>query len=265
MKRFDRARAILAWSGTALAVGLPLAAAQLAAQVAEADARAPLQVGERLDYDVKFGALRVGNGSMEVRAVVDVRGRAAWHTVFSVRGGIPLYRVDDRMESWIDTSTFASLRTFKQSSEGKRRRTREIELYPERGVYVDAKQPDVERPSVGQPLDEGSFLFFLRTIRLVVGERYDFDRYFKPDRNPVTLEVVRRERITVPAGTFETIVVRPTIKTNGIFSQDGRAEVWLTDDDRHLVVQVKAKVAFGSLSMYLRRYEPGGVATVASR
>ena len=42
-----------------------------------------------------------------------------------------------------------------------------------------------------------SFLYFLRTIPLDVGETYTFDRYFRPDRNPVTIKVLRTERIRV--------------------------------------------------------------------
>jgi hypothetical protein len=211
-----------------------------------------LAVGEHLTYDVKFGALKVGTGAMRVTGIEDVRGRAAWHTAFTIKGGIPLYKVDDRMESWIDTATFSSLRFVQESHEGRRHRLRRYEMFPERGEYVEERAEPVNHPTVEQPLDEAAFLYFLRTVPLVVGERYDFNRYFKPDRNPITLQILRRERIEVPAGTFETIVVRPIIKSKGIFSENGQAEVWLTDDARHVVVQMKAKLAFGSISLHLR-------------
>ena len=213
-------------------------------------------VGERLAYDVRFGALKVGTGAMEVRGVDSVRGRDAWHTAFTIKGGIPLYKVDDRMESWIDTASFTSLRFVQETNEGRRHRTKRIELYPERGVYVEETATPVDKPTVEQPLDEAAFIYFLRRIPLVVGETYSYDRYFKPDRNPIRLEVLRRERIEVPAGTFETIVVRPIIKAKGIFSENGQAEVWLTDDDRHVMVQMKAKVSFGSLNLQLKSLGP---------
>ena len=44
------------------------------------------------------------------------------------------------------------------------------------------------------------------------------------------------ETITVPAGTFRTIVVQPVIQTRGLFSEGGRAEVYFTDDDRRLLI-----------------------------
>jgi hypothetical protein len=217
-----------------------------------ASSSATMAIGERLVYDVKFGAMRVGTGSMEVMGVDDVCGRDAWHTVFAIKGGVPLYRVDDRLESWIDTASFTSLRFVQETNEGRRHRTKRIELFPERGVYTEDGATPSDKPTVEQPLDEAAFLYFLRRVPLVVGESYSFDRYFKPDRNPIRLEILRRERIEVPAGMFETIVVRPIIKAKGIFSENGQAEVWLTDDARHAVVQMKAKLSFGSLTLQLR-------------
>jgi hypothetical protein len=212
-----------------------------------------LDVGERLEYDVKFGKLPVGRGSMEVRETTEVRGREAWHTVFSIRGGIPFFRVDDRLESWIDTRSFSSLRFAQQTNEGRYHRERHIELFPERATMLERGEDAQEETTVDRPLDEGALLYYLRTLPLKVGDRYSLDRYFRPDRNPVQLEVMRRERIEVPAGTFETIVIRPTIKSSGIFSEGGRAEIWLTDDERHLMVQMTARLSFGTLRLSLRQ------------
>src|SRR5512146_337499 len=53
----------------------------------------PFQAGERLQYNVHFGPLRVGQGIMEVMGIVPSRGRDAWHTRLRVKGGIPLARV----------------------------------------------------------------------------------------------------------------------------------------------------------------------------
>ena len=223
------------------------------APVTETSGRATtLMVGERLEYDVKFGKLRVGRGSMEVRETTDVRGREAWHTVLAIRGGIPFFRVDDRLESWIDTQRFTSLRVAQHTNEGRYHRERHVEFFPERTTMLESREGAQEEPTADEPLDEGALLYYLRTLPLNVGDRYSLDRYFRPDRNPVLLDVVRRERIEVPAGTFETIVIRPTVRSSGIFSENGQAEVWVTDDARHLMVRMTAKLPFGTLSLSLR-------------
>ena len=217
----------------------------------------PFGPGERMEYDVKFGALRVGNAHMEVVALDNVRGRPAWHTAFWVQGGNFLYRVNDVYESWMDAETLSSLRFVQELEEGGKDTERKFEIYPERSVFIQtSKKPAKEEPSVSQPLDDGSFLYFIRTIPLVVGQTYDFNRYFRPDRNPVRIRVLRKERVTVPAGTFDAIVVQPVIKTKGIFSENGHAEIWLTDDDRHIMLQLKSKLSFGSLNLYLKSYFP---------
>ena len=215
----------------------------------------PFGVGERAEYGVKFGPFSVGQGVMEVAGLDTIRGIETWHTIFRVRGGVPGYRVNDRLESWITTGSFSSLRHRQELSEGSRERERLFEIFPERGVYVeDEREP---QPTVADPLDDGSFLYFIRTIPLEVGQEYEFHRYFRPDRNPVRIQVLRRETIRVPAGTFQTIVVRPIIKAKGVFSENGRAEVWLTDDDKRLMVQMKSRLSIGSINLFLKSYQPG--------
>lgn len=217
----------------------------------------PFGVGEKLTFDVRFGPVKVGTSTMEIREISHIRGRAAYKTYFRVQGGTFFYKVDDILQSWIDTETLSSLRFVQQLQEGSRNRERHFEIYPDRQVYVEVSKSPEEHPSVARPLDDASFLYFIRTMPLEVGQSYEFNRYFRPDRNPVRIRVLRRERIVVPAGTFNAIVVRPTIKAKGIFAEEGEAELWLSDDDRRMILQLKSKLSFGSLNLFLRSFTPG--------
>ncbi len=212
----------------------------------------PFTVGERLEYDLKFSFKSVGTGVMEVKEIVDVRGRPTWHTVFTIKGGIPFFRVDDSMESWFDVFTLNSMRFHQRVSEGNYKRTRLYELFPERAVFRENDKPEEE--SVYNPLDDGSFLYFVRTIPLEVGKTYEVPRYFNPKANPVRIRVLRKETISVPAGQFTTVVLQPQFQSRGIFSEDGKAEVWITDDPYRMMVQMKSSLKVGSINLYLRRY-----------
>jgi hypothetical protein len=235
------------------ALALLVAASPLQSQgsAVPADAVAvPWSVGERLRYDVRFGFIKAGTGEMAVMGIETIRGRPAWHGRFTVHGGYLALRVDDVLETWMDVASLSSLRFEQDFKEIGRERRKTFDIYPERKTYL--QQGKTEKPSVADPLDDGSFLYFIRTVPLVVGQTYEFDRYFIPDRNPVKIRVLRRETVSVPAGTFACIVLQPIIKTKGIFSENGQAEIWLTDDARRIMVQMKSKLAFGSLNLYLR-------------
>lgn len=212
----------------------------------------PFFVGEKLEYDVKFGSLKVGKGSMEVHDITAVKGVPTWHTIFRIDGGIPFYRVKDRYESWFDTATLTTRRYYQDIDEGSYERKRRFEFFSERGMYQENDLP--EQPTVASPLDDGSFLYFVRTIPLEVGKEYSFSRYFKPAANPVVIKVLRRDTIDVPAGRFITVVLQPTFRSKGLFSEDGKAEVWITDDKARMMVQLKTKLSIGSLNLYLKSH-----------
>ncbi|MFN0098146.1 MAG: DUF3108 domain-containing protein [Gemmatimonadaceae bacterium] len=230
-------------------------AVEAADTTATVRAPVPFLVGEDLAYDVRFGAIRVGSGRMRVLGVESIRDRMAWHVRFTVSGGTFFYKVNDVYESWMDVMTLNSLRYVQDTDQGSRERERIFEIFPERAIFQEVFKKNRELPSVSNPLDDGSFLFYIRTVPLEVGKTYEFNRYFKPERNPVTIRVLRRERIKVPAGTFNAIVLQPIIKTSGIFSEGGQAEIWLTDDDKRMMLQMKSRLSFGSLNLYLRSYK----------
>lgn len=229
-------------------------------------------VGESLVYDVKYGYFNVGTGKMDVVGIETVRGREAWHFRLEIRAGIPGYRVHDVLESWVDIESFHALRYRQTLTQGGKQEKDSIEIFPERGVFHEVEWRQArdgsgwtqknkpEAPTVSAPLDEASFLFFARTQPLDSGRTYSFPRYYKPDKNPVQVTVVRREKISVPAGTFDSIVLRPVFKTKGIFSQNGRAEMWVTDDGRRMMVRMETHVAFGSITLLLKEFQSGLIA-----
>lgn len=213
----------------------------------------PFAVGERLTYSVRVAKVGRGTAVGEILGTETIRGRTVYHTVFRINGSMLFFKVRDLYESWFDPNTFVSLRYHQDIDQGPYDRNRTFEIFPERGVYKDAAGNEV--PTVEQPLDDGAFLYFLRTIPLEVGKTYTWNRYFKPDRNPVRVTVVRRERIRVPAGEFDAFVLQPSIKAKGIFAENANAEVWISDDDSRVMLQMKTRLPFGAVSFQLKSIE----------
>jgi hypothetical protein len=218
---------------------------------------------ERAEYDVKVGPIGAGTGVMEVLGREMVDGHDTYHAVLSIQGGVGPARVEDRFESWGDAAAWNDQRNVfsrkfvQDQRELGNRRQRTYEMSPERKQYRRTDTGETLPLNTDQPLDDVSMLFFARSLPLKVGDTYTVNRYFKTEANPIILKVVRRETVTVPAGTFETVVVRPTIKTSGLFGEGGEAELFFSDDERHTLVRMSSKVPIiGSLSLHLRRYDP---------
>ena len=218
-------------------------------------AAVPFAVGEELRYSASFAGIRAGSATMKVAGIENVRGRPAYHIVFTIDGGIPLYRVRDRYESWVDVQTLASLRYVQNIREGGYHRNTTYEIFPDKAQY--RKDDGALEASVSHPLDDGSFIYAIRAAVPNVGETRRDDRYFRPDRNPVVLTGLRNEAVSVDAGRFATTVIQPSIKANGIFSEDGDAQVWLSTDANRYPVLLKSKFAKFSLTLELQSVKQG--------
>jgi hypothetical protein len=215
-------------------------------------AKVPFHVGEHLTYQAKVNFLNAGTATMSVEDIEPYRGHTTYHTIFDVKGHVLLFHVNDHYESWFDTASLVSIHHVQHIDETRNSTDRTYDFYPERRVYV---RNGVENPSVAEPLDEGSFIYFMRSVPLEVGKTYEFNRYYHVDRNPVIIKVERKEHITVPAGEFDAIVVRPIIKSKGLFSDKGEAEVWFSDDSARTLLRLKSKLPFGTLSLELKHAE----------
>lgn len=245
-----------------LAADLPAQTLELPSRV-EARITPPADVpfgpGEHLRYDVRLGALgKRGEGYMRVVGLESVRGATTYHVAFAIQGGLLFAKVNDRYDSWFDITSLVTRRFIQQVDELNYERYRHWEIFPEEMRFERADNGRSGDIPTEMPLDDVSFFYFVRTLPLEVGAEYSFNRYFRENGNPVVIKVLRTDTVTVPAGTFETVVVQPIIQTKGLFSQGGEAELHFSTDERRILVYMKSNVPLiGSLSLHLKEVVDG--------
>ena len=84
------------------------------------------------------------------------------------------------------------------------------------------------------------------------------DNHTSKKNFPLKLKVLKKEKVKVPAGEFETLKVEPVMREEGIFKAKGRIWVWLTDDQYKMPVMMKTEVFFlGSVTALLKSYQRG--------
>ncbi len=244
---------------------------------------ASFNVPEKFIYDLTWTGIKAGTASLELIndgddiKIISTAQSARWVSIF--------YTVDDRAESTLiknENNPPSPLPDGRQAGpfskggkgglsdeslsigkpvnyrlkirEGRHRRDKEVifDLNNSTAIYIDHlenEKKEFDMPAfVFDPL---SSFYYLRTLRLVVGESVYVTIFDSKKVWNVEVQILRREKVTLPIGTFDTIVIKPLMKSEGIFYRKGDIFIWLTDDIKHIPVKLQTKVAVGHVTATL--------------
>ena len=169
--------------------------------------RLPFPVGEVLDYrvNVALGG-NIGHGQMRVEGPVLERGVPTWRLVSEMKARRAFVRATDRTTSWLDPARLTAVRFEKRERHPLSQSDALVEMDLAAGTWRDDRG---ETQALGSPLplDELSFLYFLRTIPLDRESAHQFNRHFDVTRNPTLVTVGAEEVVETSAGVFSTRVV----------------------------------------------------------
>jgi hypothetical protein len=221
------------------ALTLALLAGLAATEAAAQDL--PFAPGESCTYRGSSRLGRIGTGTMAVETGEAVAGRSTYLLRFDFAGRVGVFRIQDRSRSWFDPRALATHRYTKRERSPVTSRDEDVRIHPAARRWEGAGG---EGGSLGsaQPLDELSFIYFIRTLRLANGDSYSLDRHFDATRNPVRVRVVGRGTTRVPAGTFRTVEVEMRVRDPHRYRGEGVIEFHLTDDARRIPVQIVSNI-----------------------
>ncbi len=206
----------------------------------------PFARGEKINYVVKWGIVVAGHALLSVEPQI-------WHeqSVYRIYSeanstGLvgSLYPVKDRSESIVSQEDFSSLSFYKDVNEGKYHQQEQMNFDQVNGkvIYPDAAI-DITRGTV----DVLASLYLVRLKSLEPGKEFTIKVCNNKKNYELVVRVIAREKVKVPAGEFNTIVVEPLLKQEGIFMHKGRLFVYLTDDQDRIPVLLRSKIAVGSI------------------
>jgi hypothetical protein len=230
----------------------------------------PIWIGEQAVYDIQYLGVNAGQFSIKILPFKQINGRKVYHVfgeaksskVFSI-----FYSLRDTIETFIDYEAIAPHRFHIVLDESKQKRN-SLELFDsEKGEtffwnrWNHHKRGYVEIKDFFpmQPLSQDSLssLFYLRTVDLSDGALVRFPVISEGKNWDAEVSVIRREVRNTPLGKVPTVVLKPETKYQGILKKQGDSFVWLTDDDRRLLVRLEAKVRIGTVVAVLRSFERG--------
>lgn len=238
-----------------LAVFLALGAGQASA----ANTKIPFKAGERLSYVLKWSIIPVGKAEFQVLDGEPKMGVPAYLFQVSVRS-YPIidliYKVRNHIQSYTDRSVTHSLLYKKNTREGRHKKDVIVRFdwskseahYYNKGKL---KQSVHLLPGTFDPLSV-FYAFRLNPIRdklEVVAPVTDGKKCIMG-----RARVIKRERVEVRAGEFDTFLIEPDLQhVGGIFkkSKNAKLQVWVTADDSRILVKAKSRVAVGHFTAEL--------------
>lgn len=218
----------------------------------------PFGPGESLLFSIDYGPINAGEASLEVVDVTDADGSPCYvveSKASSNRFFSAFYMVRDKVVSHIDTRTLTTRFFSKRLREGDYRKNVAVRFDQAAGKarYLDGRVMDVP-PGVQDVL---SAFYFVRTLDLVPGEHTAISTHSSHKNYDLEVIVHDRETITVPAGTFDCMVVEPVLQGEGLFQHQGQLTIWISDDARRLPVLMKTKVKVGAIDASLKSFTLG--------
>lgn len=207
-------------------------------------------------YDISWLGIYVGEAVLEA---VDTEGLLRITSqVHSAPVISAFYKVEDFAESILSDGIPVNFRI--KQHEGKYRSDKEtiFDMHHKLITFFNYLKGTKDEHALkdGINWDVISGFYYLRTQTLEVGKPlyiniFDSNKFYK-----AKIDVLKKEKIKVAnSGELNTIMVKPTLESEGLFQRRGDILIWLTDDEKRIPVRVSTKVQVGSVVAELKNIE----------
>ncbi len=214
----------------------------------------PFGPGEVFTFAIQYGIIYAGDATLEVRNIATVDSVTAYHIVSTARTSSAfdhVFKVRDRHDSLMDCENLFSISFEKHIREGKFKRDEKVVFDQKNHLAI---YPTKTVPIPPNTQDFLSALYYARTLPLQVGQAVAMANHTSGKNYPIYVKVLRRERVKVPAGEFDCLVVEPVLETASIFEHKGKLTIWMTDDTVKMPVLLRSKVVIGAFEAVLKSY-----------
>lgn len=215
-------------------------------------------VGEKLTFDVRYGFVTAGIATMAIPKIKRISGREVYNITFEVNS-VPsfdwIYKVRDHYETYLDVKGIFPWRFEQHIREGSYKRDFSA-FFDQRNGRAKTSQGVYKIPKYVN--DIVSAFYYARTLdfsHLKKGDLIHLQNFYKDTVYNLDVKYLGKDRVTVPAGTFNCFVVEPIIIKGGLFKSEGSIFIWLSDDELKIPIKVKTKVVIGSIDADLTHYE----------
>ncbi|MBI5097896.1 MAG: DUF3108 domain-containing protein [Nitrospirae bacterium] len=212
-------------------------------------------VNKRFVYYIYWSGIRGGTAVMDYETTPSgfiISTRATSAPIISI-----FYKVDDFAESTIYPDGYPE-RFIMKTQEGRHKRDKatyfepRIDNKPQKVIYHNNLEDEKIEFLLNKPAHDPLSAFNAMTkMSLEAGHSEFIDIFDSKKVWHTEVLVLRKEKVRVQSREFNTILVKPLMKSEGIFRRTGDMFIWVTDDDRKIPVLFKSKAVIGTFTVEL--------------
>ncbi len=219
----------------------------------------PFERGEHLVYEVSYFGITAGyitldyNGEREEngRIIMEFTGKAETSKFFST-----FYSVKDIIRLYMVKDTFRPLKVELDLKEGRKKRIEEITYDFEKKECIYSKKGKTYITQISDKTqDSFAALYYYRTFNPLVSNPVSFEVYGSKKVWTLEANIINRELLKTPVGEFNSFVVKPETRFEGVLQAKGDVYMWFSDDDKRLPLKFEAKIKLGTLQGILVEYK----------
>ncbi|MFZ0133296.1 MAG: DUF3108 domain-containing protein [Desulfobacterales bacterium] len=238
----------------------------LAAVAGTAEDQPVFSPGEKLTFQIKWGAIPAGEATLEVLPMESRDGALVYHFVMQVRTNPVLdrlYYYRSRIDAYADLQMNHSLQYRQITTTNHKEKSitvdfdwsenmahfHRIESFP--GSKREPHVKKLDTPLVPGTFDPLSAFFYTR--RQALQEQTLIERPVSDGKRALlaNLEVLRKETVWLNNRSVETFLVQPDLKeVNPVFDKKSGATIliWLSADAHRIPVKLNSQVRIGSFT-----------------
>jgi len=207
----------------------------------------PFHNGEILDYEVKLNFISVGSATMSIKNIKSKNKNLDYYFFFNLKTNKiwdQIFPIRDTVKTWIDSKEFYTHKIHKTIIEPNYKKKLKVVFNYEKNFFISNKKKKNISKKIRDPY---SFFYYLRTLNLKVGNKFQFDIFDDNKISNVDFFVLKEEEVETLIGKFQCLVIEPI----DLQKKKSIMKIWLTNDENKIPIKIVSKTNFGSLNMLI--------------
>jgi len=218
------------------------------------------QDGESVTFKVFYNTLGMYIGAGEATFTTSLErfnGKVAYHCIGDGKS-YPFFdnffKVRDRYETYIDTSTMLPLKFIRNVNEGGYKIYNNVTFNQAANTAITTngvfKTP-------GNVQDVVSAIYYARNINFdnyKINDKIPFDMFLDDQVYHLYIRYLGKDKVKTRYGKFNAIKFKPLLIKGTVFEGGEKMTAWVSDDPNHLLLRVESPISVGNVKIDMFGY-----------